>query len=111
MICKGRIGIMWSKFNSERESMAKIFCPHCHEPVAIRTSQQITNTTREIYTNCDNEKCLARPVFTLSHSHDTQPPISKIMEPAQIAINFLDSLPEDQKQKVFASYEFLRRSA
>ena len=49
-------------------------------------------------------------MFTLSHSHDTQPPISKIMEPAQIAINFLDSLPEDQKQKVFASYEFLKKA-
>ena len=82
----------------ETQIMARIFCPHCKQPVAIRTSEQVTNTTREVYTNCNNETCLSRPVFTISHIRDAQPPISKLPDPLELATKYFESLsPQDRK--------------
>ncbi len=97
---------MYKNYNGlETETMAKIFCPHCKQPVAIRTSEQISDATRKIDTNCNNDKCLARPVFNLSHSHDIQPPISKLPNPLELASKYLESLSPQDRKTILANYK------
>jgi hypothetical protein len=79
-------------------SMAKMLCPHCGEKLQVLTSKQVIEAVRDVYTNCNNPACLARPIMAISHKGDTQPPIGKMLQPAQVAINFFDSMPDDQKQ-------------
>ncbi len=86
------------RFN--RDNMAKIFCPHCKKPVAIRTSDQVTSTTREVYTNCNYEHCLARPVFIISHSHDIQPPINNPEVNKALAKHYFESLSDKDKKEL-----------
>lgn len=82
--------------------MAKILCPHCGQQVKIRTSDQTTKTIREVRTDCHNEKCLARSVYNLSYSHDTQPPLSKLLTPGEYVKNLLASLNDEQKKIVLS---------
>jgi hypothetical protein len=92
-----------NKKRLRRENMAKILCPHCEKPVKIRTSGQTTKTIREVRTDCVNESCLARPVYTLSFSHDSQPPLSQLKSPSDYIKTFLDTLCDEEKQKVLDS--------
>ena len=85
--------------------MAKIYCPHCTKPVSIRSSSQTTSSVREVRTNCDNNSCLARPVFSISHSHDAQPPISHIKTPAEYAKQFLMGLSENERTQVLQNFK------
>ena len=85
--------------------MAKILCPYCQQSVAVRTSNQVTDTTREIYTNCNNNACLARPVFIISHSHDTQAPLSHIMSPTEYAASILENLNPKERHNLLSKFE------
>jgi len=38
-------------------SRARIKCPHCKGPALIRTSKEVTPTTREQYAQCLNLEC------------------------------------------------------
>jgi aspartate carbamoyltransferase regulatory subunit len=89
----------------EHKNMAKIFCPYCEKPVSIRTSSQATKTIREVYANCDNENCLARPVFTISHSHDAQPPLSQLKTPSEYAKQFLMGLSDEERKIVLNTFK------
>ena len=77
-----------------------ILCPHCQEPLRVRTSRQIVNTVRDYYCNCDNEICLSRPVMSMFHKHDIQPPVFKNDE-MSIVIQSLQHLPIQKKQILF----------
>ncbi len=35
----------------------RITCPHCEKPAKVRTSREITLTTREAYLQCENIDC------------------------------------------------------
>jgi hypothetical protein len=35
----------------------RILCPHCGQPVKIRTSREVTPSTREAYVHCENPEC------------------------------------------------------
>jgi hypothetical protein len=88
----------------EHINMAKIFCPYCEKPVSIRTSSQITKAIREVYANCDNEKCLARPVYRIGHSHDAQPPISHFKSPSDYVKEVLLSLSPVERKKLLSEF-------
>jgi len=58
--------------------MSRILCPHCGKALQITTTKQVTPTVRDVYANCNNGICLARPVMTISHKCDRQPPLSQL---------------------------------
>lgn len=35
----------------------KLTCPHCSHKSKIRTSREVTSTTREFYVQCENVQC------------------------------------------------------
>jgi len=86
------------------QSMSKILCPHCEGKLQIVTSKQIVKAVRDVYTNCNNPTCLARPIMCISHKGDSQPPIGKVLSPSQVVANLLKSLSKEDLQQVM--FEF-----
>lgn len=91
--------------------MARINCPHCGSKLFIETSRQVTDAVREVYATCNNQKCLARPVMTISHKSDRVVPASQIKEPGQLIQTLLASLPEHEQKKLLSNYPFNKQSA
>ena len=54
----------------------RINCPHCDQRAVIDSRHQIMGSVADLYCSCENVACGASYVFTLSHKHDLQPPIT-----------------------------------
>lgn len=52
----------------------RINCPHCGSKMRITHTNSVSNEVSDLYADCTNQKCAARSLFILSHSHDITPP-------------------------------------
>lgn len=45
-------------------------CPHCSSKATIRTSRDVTRTTRELYLQCENFRCghTWKSILTVQHT-------------------------------------------
>jgi hypothetical protein len=87
--------------------MAQINCPHCSKRGYVRSSIQITEGIRELYLDCNNPKCLARDVMTISHKHTIQPPINSDVSPVAMVENMLRMLPANERKQVMSQASLL----
>lgn len=60
---------------------AFILCPHCGAPAIIRSSEQITETVKHLFTICTNPDCMhswkssISPIYTISPSNIPNPAV------------------------------------
>lgn len=74
----------------------RIYCPHCQTKALITSSNRMSETVQDIYSQCMNTKdCGASFVFSLAFKHDINPPAKTVLE---IARNLVNNLDKDQKQ-------------
>lgn len=77
----------------------RVDCPHCLEKAIITSSNQLSDTVKDLYCQCMNTSdCGASFVFTLAHKHDLNPPVRSTQ---QLAANLLAALPVDQRRALF----------
>ena len=71
------------RYNSHKNKIQviipmRVLCPHCQHKAFITASNRQSSAVTEIYCRCDNHECQAGFVMTLSHKHDTQPPVNSL---------------------------------
>lgn len=84
--------------------MARILCPHCRTPLQITTTKQVTKTVRDVYANCNNNDCLARPVMTISHKCDRQPPISQLTGTGGLLEKLFGDLDKKDRDRILNKF-------
>jgi hypothetical protein len=84
--------------------MARIYCPHCKQKLFIQTSKQVIDSVRDVYGDCHNDACLARPIMRISHIGDRQPPISKPMNTATQIEDALKDLSNEERQLLLKKF-------
>ncbi len=73
----------------------RINCESCGSRLTIRSSREITKTTKELYCNCSNaEQCGATYSYTVSRNNILTPPRGKLMS---IVFDFINNLPDQER--------------
>lgn len=80
-----------------------VACPHCQERAIVRTSVQVSKTTRELRCVCTNDECGCVFVATITPIRILSPsaipdesvfiPFSKRIDPARIAADMAKRVP------------------
>ena len=77
----------------------RVDCPHCRTKAVITSSNQLSDTVRDLYCQCKNTReCGASFVFTLAYKCDLNPPVKSTR---QLAANLLAILPKDERNALF----------
>ena len=79
----------------------RIDCPHCLTKAVITSSSKLSDTVKDLYCSCTNlPACGASFVYSLSYSHDLNPPIKSTQ---QLAASLLKNLSLKERQALMQS--------
>lgn len=74
----------------------RVICPHCFSKALITSSNQLSDTVKDLYCSCTNSRsCGATFVFTLAYKHDLNPPRN---DTVQIAAALIGRLSQSDRQ-------------